>query len=67
MTSKPRIVLYGTISAAARGRLLAWNDANPQHKQGRHSYSLEQYGLTKDRIESLFRGYIRFLESRFPT
>lgn len=63
--------IYGhcglTMSAAARDRLLAWNDAHPQHKQGRHSYSLEQYGLTKDRIESLFRGYIRFLESQFPT
>ena len=53
-----------SLSAAARQRLIAWNDANPQHKRGKHSYSLATYGLTEKKIEELFAGYIAFLTRR---
>lgn len=36
-----------------------WLYANPQHKHGVHRYSLEQFGLTPQRIDELFADYIR--------
>jgi len=54
-------------SAAAERRVLAWNASNPQHKHGRHEYSLERYALTPEGIATSFEGYIRFLGERFPT
>jgi len=35
-----------------------WSAANAQHKHGQHVYSLEEAGLTKQRIDDAFAGYI---------
>lgn len=35
----------------------AWSDANPPGKFGRHSYSLEQYGLDEARVREGFAAY----------
>ncbi|MET0985967.1 MAG: sulfotransferase [Steroidobacteraceae bacterium] len=50
-----------TLSPDSRQRLVKWNDDNPQHKRGKHSYSLATYGLTEQKIAELFAGYIAFL------
>jgi hypothetical protein len=49
------------LSDASLRRMLEWNEANPQHKRGKHSYSLATYGLTEAQIETLFRPYLQFL------
>ena len=33
-------------------------DNNPQGKHGKHSYSLEEFGLTADQIKERFADYI---------
>jgi hypothetical protein len=53
------------LKAQALARIEAWNAANPANKRGAHVYSLEQYGLTHERVADLFEDYIRFLEQRF--
>jgi hypothetical protein len=35
----------------------AWLAANPQHKHGRHRYSLEQFGLTADEVSARLATY----------
>jgi len=37
--------------------MIRWLQKNPQNKHGRHGYSLEQYGLTRERIRSEFAEY----------
>jgi hypothetical protein len=37
----------------------AWEDAHPQHAFGRHTYSLERYGLTGEQIDEAFSPYLR--------
>lgn len=32
-------------------RIQAWLKENPQHKHGRHTYDLQQYGLTPEQVE----------------
>ncbi|CAF3223663.1 unnamed protein product [Rotaria socialis] len=45
----------------------AWLRANPQGKQGRHRYSLDEYGLTIEEIETRYADYNRlFLRSCQP-
>lgn len=46
-------------------RTLAWNDANPMHKQGVHKYSLADYDFTEAMIEEAFADYVAFLK-RMP-
>ncbi len=36
----------------------AWLDENPQHKHGVPSYTLEEYGLTRDELEPVFDEYL---------
>jgi hypothetical protein len=52
---------------AGRGRVLtdadeaaivAWDRDNPQHQFGRHTYSLERYGLTSAEIAEAFAPYL---------
>jgi Sulfotransferase family len=45
-----------------RSLMLSWQDENPQHKFGKHVYSLERYGLTSAQIDCLFADYT----ARFP-
>ncbi len=52
-------------SAQARARIEASIASNPQHKFGRHEYSLQRFGLTDADIGRQFAGYIRFLVQRF--
>ncbi len=35
---------------------------NPQKKYGKHQYSLEQFGLTQERIAADFSSYIAFID-----
>lgn len=47
-----------------RQRCEQWLAANPRHKHGVHKYSLEQFGLTEQRIDELYGFYTdRFLKS----
>jgi hypothetical protein len=47
-----------------RQRCEQWLAANPRHKHGVHKYSLEQFGLTEQRIDELYGFYTdRFLRS----
>ena len=43
---------------ATEQAVIRWQDQNPQHQFGRHSYSLERYGLNKAMVESAFANYI---------
>ena len=36
-----------------------WEIDNEQHKHGQHSYSLEEFGLSRERLESSFAEYIQ--------
>jgi hypothetical protein len=50
-------------TAEAEAGMRAWLADNPQHKHGRHDYSLDQYGLTEGGARALFgRYYTRFPE-----
>ena len=35
---------------------------NPQKKYGKHQYSLDQFGLTQERIATDFSNYIAFID-----
>lgn len=50
------------LSEASLKRMLDWDTSNPQNKHGRHEYTLEQFGLTKERIGADFAGYIAFID-----
>jgi hypothetical protein len=54
-----------TLSDASLARMKAWDAANPQHRLGKHSYSLEQYGLSQAMLDQGFGDYIALLE-RLP-
>ena len=51
---------------ASLQRTVAWNNANPMHKQGVHKYSLADYGFTEAMIEAAFAQYIELLASIKP-
>lgn len=42
---------------AHEARMRAWLASNPQHKHGKHRYSLARYGQDPDRVADMFRGY----------
>ena len=46
------------LTAEDERAITAWSTANPQHQFGRHTYSLERYGLTPQRVRSAFAGYL---------
>lgn len=48
-------VPFGEASADA---VASWNRSNPQHKDGKHSYDLSDFGLTADDVEELFAAYL---------
>jgi hypothetical protein len=45
-------------SAAAENAMRAWLADNPQGKFGKHEYALEQFGLTAERVRSMFEPYL---------
>lgn len=47
---------------AAEAAMNAYMADNPQGKHGKHSYSLEEYGLTKEGVRAHFRDYIERFE-----
>jgi hypothetical protein len=53
------------LSPESQRRMLDWNNSNPKDKHGSHVYSLEQFGLSEQRVQNLFADYIKFLEQRF--
>lgn len=42
----------------AEAGIQAWVDDNPQNKFGKHGYKLEQYGLSKEKLEPLYERYL---------
>jgi hypothetical protein len=51
--------LGDTWTDAADSGMRAWLEANPQGRFGKHSYSLAQWGVTKQDIEPYFSDYLR--------
>jgi len=43
---------------AARDAMLDYLEARPRNKHGTHSYTLEQFGLSPEKLEPLFRDYV---------
>jgi hypothetical protein len=50
------------LTPEAEARMKAWIAANPQGRFGKHSYSLEQFGVTKNDLTPRFEDYL----ARFP-
>jgi len=48
------------LSEASLQRMLDWENDNPPNKYGKHVYSLEDYGLTRERILEEFAEYEQF-------
>jgi hypothetical protein len=46
------------LSAAAEQAMLAWIAANPQHRHGRHEYTLAQFGLSEAAVHERFAEYM---------
>jgi len=46
-------------SPQAEAAMQAYMDNNPKGKHGKHSYALEEYGLTREGVHSHFRDYIK--------
>jgi hypothetical protein len=42
-----------------KARIVKWLDENPKEKHGIHRYSLEEFGLTPDRVTKDFAAYCR--------
>ena len=40
--------------------------SHPQGKHGKHRYTLEEYGVTKDSLKVTFKKYLDFAEELFP-
>ncbi|HTU64185.1 MAG TPA: sulfotransferase, partial [Polyangiales bacterium] len=55
--------IYGWLgdswSAEAESGMRAWLDHNPQGRFGRHSYSLEEWGLSERQLDPYFADYLR--------
>jgi hypothetical protein len=50
------------LSEASLKRMLDWDTGNPKNKFGKFEYTLEKFGLTRERIGSDFAGYIAFVD-----
>ena len=46
------------LTPAARSAMERWLASNPQHKAGKHSYSLAEYGLDRAKVEARFARYL---------
>ena len=53
------------LSSESLQRMLDWNSSNPQHAKGSHKYTLEEFGLTKERVEKDFARYINLIDDLF--
>lgn len=51
----------------ARTTMTSWEETNPQHRHGKHVYSLERYGLTRAEIDAAFAEYLQHFPSRAAT
>ncbi|MEP1472872.1 MAG: sulfotransferase [Halieaceae bacterium] len=47
-----------TLSSEARKQMQTWLDNHPQGKHGKHSYRLDDYGISRAQVEALFDSYI---------
>jgi hypothetical protein len=47
------------LDAQTEQKMRDWEARHPQHQFGKHTYSLERYGLTKEAIQSAFSDYIK--------
>ncbi|MET0239915.1 MAG: sulfotransferase [Sphingobium sp.] len=47
------------LTPAAEAGMRAWLADNPQNKRGKHSYSLAEWGLTRQALEPYFSDYLR--------
>jgi Sulfotransferase family len=53
------------VTPDAEQAFTAWETSNPQHRFGKHEYSLEACGLTESRVEQAFAPYLeRFVHLR---
>ena len=54
--------IYGAcgkqLSGEGRAAMQRWLDKNPKGKHGKHEYSLDDYGISKGDVESLFGDYV---------
>lgn len=48
-----------TLDAQTEQKMHEWEAQHPQHQFGKHTYSLERYGLTEDAIKSACSDYIK--------
>jgi len=56
---------YGiAFTADAEERMRSWLANNPQHKHGRHQYSMEEYGLTEEDITSTMGPYLDYFKDK---
>jgi hypothetical protein len=46
------------LSTDAKQAMADWERDNPQDRFGKHEYTLERYGLTRDRVHDAFSGYL---------
>ncbi|MEO1377007.1 MAG: sulfotransferase [Cyanobacteria bacterium J06635_10] len=46
-------------SSAAKNKMSAWLEENPQHKLGVHRYKLQQFGLNEKTVNSHFGEYLK--------
>jgi hypothetical protein len=53
-----------TLKEESLSNMLDWDRGNPKDARGKHVYSLEQYGFSKEQIEQDFEFYFDFMESR---
>jgi len=52
--------LRGTpLGEQGRGAMQQWLDEHPQGKHGKHEYRLDDYGITRAEVESMFGDYIQ--------
>ena len=59
--------IYGyfnqTFTQEARTNMQTWLEQNRQHKHGKHHYSLEQFGLSKESVQKGFTSYYKTYDS----
>jgi Sulfotransferase family len=46
-------------TSVAESALRGWLSANPADKHGKHSYALEDYGLTEEKVKEVYADYTR--------
>jgi hypothetical protein len=54
--------IYGSIDDELKKRFTTAEDENPPQKYGKHVYSLEDFGLTKDNIVNKIPRYKQFMQ-----